>query len=120
MNEKLEKAKEKISVKIKKAKEVAGKLKEAVKTWAKENPEEAAGLVCSSVFISGGAIVKAIDKARKDKEEYKDRECRQWDPVTGQYYYTKRPMTMNEKLELDRRMQNGERKGIVLKDMGVL
>ena len=120
MNKKLESMKSKISEKAKKAKEGLGKAKEAVKAWAKENPEEAAGLLCSAIFVGGGAVVKAAGKAKKDKEEYKDRECRQWDPVTGQYYYTKRPLKMDEKLELDRRMQNGERKGMVLKDMGVM
>lgn len=97
-----------------------GKVKDAMKEFAKENPDEAAGLVCSAIFIGGGALAKGISDKRKEKAEYTDRECRQYDPVTGQYYYIKRPMKSREKLELDRRMEAGERKGQVLADMRLL
>lgn len=97
-----------------------GRVKDAVKIWAKENPDEAAGLVCSAVFVGGGAVVSAAQKKRKEKEEIEERECRQWDPVSGQYYYIKRPMKDREKLELDRRMAAGERKGAILHDMRLI
>ena len=101
-------------------KDKMGRLKDAVKRWADENPSEAAGLVCSVVFVGGGTAVKAISAKKKEKEEFEERECRQWDPVTGQYYYIKRPMKSREKLELDRRMEAGERKGEILRDMRLL
>ena len=101
-------------------KDKMGRLKDAICQWAKENPDEAAGLVCSAVFVGGGAVVKGISDKKKEKEEYEERECRQWDPVTGQYYYIKRPMKSKEKLELDRRMANGEKKGQILHDMRLI
>lgn len=101
-------------------KDKMGRIKDAVKIWAKENPEEAAGLVCSAVFVGGGAVVSAAQKKKKEMDEFNERETRQYDPVSGQYYYIKRPMKSREKLELDRRMAEGERKGAILNDMKLI
>ena len=43
-----------------------------------------------------------------------------FDPRTGDHWFTKRPLTAKEKLELERRYDNGERKGQILDDMGLL
>ena len=94
--------------------------KKAVCTFVKENPNEAASVACSLGFLACGTAYGAVQKHRKEKQEYIDRETRQYDPVSGQYYYTKRPLKNKEKLELDRRMAQGERKGAILDDMRLL
>ena len=111
---------EKVKAKVEIFKEKARSIKEAALVWGKEHPEEAAGLVCSVIFVGGGSLIKAAGEAKRKRDDYVDRECRQWDPQTGQYYYTRRPLKNREKLELESRMAQGERKGEILKDMRVL
>ena len=78
------------------------------------------------LLVGGGvATVIAIFKGKSScggrsfrREE--DRDYRVYDPRTGQYYYLKRRMTNREKMELDYRIDNGERMGFILDDMNLL
>lgn len=120
MAKKMEELKAKIGEKVSKIKEIGGKVKGAAIEWAKEHPDEAAGVVCSAVFVGGGWLVKKVGDRRQERKEYIERETRQYDPRTGQYFYTRRPLNSNEKLELEARMEAGEPKGQILKDLRVL
>lgn len=120
MSERFDEFRRKAKLRFEDARYKAERVKEGVAKWARENPSEAASVVGTAIF--GGLTVGygAVSKAKKKRDEFNERETRQWDPVTGQYYYTKRAMKNNEKLELDRRMKNGESKGEVLRDMRLL
>ena len=90
--------------------------------WIVKNKELSFPLIGASV----GAAVKIsheINRGRTIRNEERaerDKAYRTYDPSLGDYYYLKRPMRTSEKLEVDRRVQNGERKGTVLADLGLL
>lgn len=65
-------------------------------------------------------IVQSIAKANATKAEDTRRLCDIYDHSTGQYYHCKRPLTNQERLELERRLGNGEKKGEILRDMGLI
>lgn len=46
-----------------------------------------------------------------------NRDCRFWDPRTGRYSYSRRPLDWRETEELDRRYRNGESYSSILHDM---
>ena len=120
MGERFDAFKGKVKEKLDKAKEKATKVKYALGIWARENPDQAASAIGTAVFGGGAMLISIASRRAKKKADFDERECRQWDPVTGQYYYTKRPLSSREKLELSRRMRNGESKGDILYDMDVL
>ena len=120
MGERFDAFKGKVKEKIEKAKEKAGRVKYALGEWARENPDQAASAIGTAVFGGGAMLYSMASRKAKKNKEFNERECRQWDPVTGQYYYTKRPLSSREKLELSRRMRKGESKGDILYDMDVL
>lgn len=99
------------------------RLKEKVVLWANENPEQAGQAILGllSVTIAGGSKI-AYDVAKKSakKKAEKEAECEQYDPRTGLYLYTTRPLTNREKLELTKRMRRGEYKAEILEDMNLL
>ena len=59
-------------------------------------------------------------KRRAVRKEQNDRELHTYDPRTGEHWYLCRKPTTNQKLEIDRRYTNGESKGKILSDMGLL
>lgn len=70
-----------------------------------------------------GAIIKGADsfsRMQKTKSEENHRRYDIYDHSTGQYYHLKRPMTTQEQLELERRLGEGEKKGQILRDMGLI
>lgn len=99
------------------------RITDAMSRWARENPREAgeALLGIGSALIFGGSRIYAANSKRKRlKEEFEASECSQYDPRTGMYLYTKRPLTNKQKIELSRRMKNGEYKADILSDMKLL
>ena len=102
-------------VKVKKAtdktKEVAGK----TWNWVKENPMQAC-LVGSMVY---GIAAGSAEKRKKDRNE-RDELLRIWDPVQGDYLYTRKPLTGRQKLEFETRVQNGQPRAEALHEMKVL
>lgn len=92
---------------------------EDVKWWCAGNKE----LVVAVLVVLIPALAKTANGAARAYAEHKEDERRQkdiFDPRTGDHWFTKRPLTSKEKLELERRYDNGERKGQILDDMGLL
>lgn len=101
-----------------KAKSVVSKGKEKAKVaanWIKENPIETA-IIGSLVF---GTFAGYGEQKRKEREE-KDEQLRVWDPVQGDYLYTRKPLTGRQKLEFETRVQNGQPRAEALHEMKVL
>lgn len=92
------------------------------KEWIAEDPARAvtaaAGLL-TAVGICAGGCVKLINKVDQINIR-NDERLRIWDPSMGVYWYSKKPLTALQKIEFERRINNGENRGEVLEDMGVL
>ena len=93
----------------------------AAQIWetCKENKEVV--IAVGSVVIPAGIeivkmSVKSIDKKTEDTHRRKE----MWDPVEGHWWKLKRELTSREYLEVEHRVKNGEKRGEVLYDMGVL
>ena len=115
--------KEKVKEKWETFKVKASKIKDMTIAWANENPEQAGQVLVGLgglCITGGGAIYHQAAKKAKKKKEHDESEKEQYDPRTGQYFYIRRPMTNAEKLQLSRRMQNGEYKAEILNDLGLL
>ena len=96
---------------------------EKVTVWANENPEQAGQAIIGllGMVIAGGSkIAYDVSKKREKKKLDDENERETYDPRTGLYFYTKRAMTNREKLELSRRMKNGEMKADILYDMNLI
>lgn len=77
-------------------------------------------VVLAPAAISGViALGKSIAR-HEDKMQDKKRESRVYDPSLGQWWDLNKPLTNNERLEMETRVANGELRGDVLKDMGKL
>lgn len=87
--------------------------------WAKAHPYEAA-----SIGVAGlGAvveIVRRIDRKAKirKEEDLKDRYV--YDRSLGSYWHLRRKPTQKERLEIERRKNNGEKYGAILTSMKLL
>ena len=87
-------------------------------TWANHKEE----IVILGPVVLGAAtgLAKAGSRAYQTHSDNKHRDRETYDPRTGQYYTLKRKMSNNQKLELERRMSNGERKGDILRSMNLI
>ena len=96
---------------------------EKITVWAIENPEQAGqaivGLI-GMVIAGGSKIAYDVSKKREKKKLDDENERETYDPRIGLYFYTKRPLTNREKLELSRRMKAGEMKADILYDMNLI
>lgn len=109
------KLKEKVEEANKFGKKVVNKAVDTVKDvahWCVDNPKEAA------FIASAFAIGKKFITKTEEQKEYDDKRRRYWDGNT--MWYLKRELRTREKLELERRRQNGEFAGDILAEMGVL
>lgn len=77
-------------------------------------------LTATPVVIAGGKFVYGVAKDISEKHDEKVRESRVYDPSLGDWWDLKKPLTTSQRLELESRVQNGEPRGQVLNDMGVL
>ncbi len=90
----------------------------AVNTWQNNKAE----IIVLAPIVYGG--VKAVSRTAgraieaKSLKDHRDRHI--YDHSTGQYYETRRKLTSNERLELERRLADGEKKGAILRSMGLL
>lgn len=91
---KIETAKRKFKEATDKAKQKAGE----VYCWAKEHPAEAASLGASAAIIAK----KTIGYRAVKKEEYR-RKTEFFDPRTGKYAFSRKPLTTKQQLEAERR-----------------
>ena len=109
-----------------KVKDAIGKAKDWSKeklTDAKEFVSENKGELLFLTMILGPGLIKIGDTAIRKKMQDKDRrldECDYYDPRTGEHWYTKRPLSASQKLNLERRYNNGESKGEILRSMRML
>lgn len=74
-------------------------------------------------FVLGPGLIKLTDTAMKSRRMNKERrydECDYYDPRTGEHWYTRKPLSTYQKLELERRYKNGESKGSILRSMNML
>ena len=90
-----------------------------VKTAVKEHPMEAFTIAC--VAVPGVLkIANSAVRAHMQNQETRYNECDIYDPRTGTHYYTKRPLSNNQKLNLEREYRNGKNKGDILRDMKMI
>ena len=90
----------------------------AVDCWNNNKAE----IIILAPLVYGGvkAVTRTAAHAIDAKREQNHRDRHIYDRSTGQYYETRRKLTSNERLELERRLANGEKKGAILRSMGLL
>lgn len=93
----------------------------AAQTWetCKQNKEVVIA-VGSVVIPAGIEIVKMAVKRSDRRTEDNHRRKEMWDPVEGHWWKLKRELTSREYLEVEHRVKNGEKRGEILYEMGVL
>lgn len=101
-----------------KIREKTSKTCEVARNFWNRNKE--AIVILTPVIISGIGMINKSVKRREDKKEEEKRERRVYDPSMGDWWDLKKPLTNNERLEMERRVSEGELRGSVLKDMGKL
>ena len=79
-------------------------------------------IVVMTPFVATGVagLAKAGASIYRTKSENFHRDREVYDPRSGDYYTLKRKMTNQQKLELERRMARGERKGDILRSMKLI
>lgn len=96
---------------------------EDLKIKVSEHKDEIIGwTIIAAPIVLGSAteIYKAHAKASVAKEERVRRDYTVYDPSSGFYYTSKKPLDNRMKQEIDRRhTQNGERYGDIMEDMGL-
>ncbi len=79
-------------------------------------------ILAAAPIVYGGlkAVCRTANRAIDAKEARDHRDRHIYDRSTGQYYETKRKLTSRERLELERRLADGEKKGAILRSMNLL
>lgn len=97
------------------------KFNAAVK-WCEENKELALAMVPVAVvvFKGVGKTVASIDRKFDMVKEQELQELYIYDHSLGMYHKLRRPLKPSEKIEIDRRRQEGESKIQILSSMGLL
>lgn len=104
-----------------KVKEKVSVAKEKIKSGAKIAWDNRADIMAvGTVLIAAGSMMNKSAKRRDEKKETAIRERRVYDPSMGDWWDLKKPLTNNERLEMEARVANGELRGEVLRDMGKL
>ena len=91
----------------------------AVGKTVKEHPVESFTLAC----IALPGVLKCANSAIRASQASKEaryNECDYYDPRTGEHWYTRKPLTANQKLNLEQRYKLGESKGSILRDMKMI
>ena len=85
----------------------------------KQNKETVVAI--ASVAVPGVIeLVKLGVKHSQKTDEKNHRKLDMWDPVEGHYWRLRREPKTYEYLEIERRVKNGESRGDVLAEMGLL
>ena len=91
--------------------------------WCREH-KEVLMVIVPAVIGAAGEVGKAIIKAKDHREERELEErklCTEWDPSLGSYVDTKRPLTTEEKREIQRLKREKEITKIeALDELGLL
>ena len=100
------------------AQEAKIKAKAAVEI-CRQNKE--ATIAVASILIPGTIeLCKMGQKRSARRDKKRDDDLRVWDPVEGHHWYLRRKLSNSEFLEMERRVRNGEARGQILEQMGVL
>lgn len=89
-----------------------------VKTFWDNNWQKV--VVAAPIVLGGIAEARKIANDCERRSEAKKRESRVYDPAMGDWWDLKKPLTNNERLELESRVAEGELRGNVLREMGKL
>ena len=92
-------------------------------TDTKEFVSEHKGEIAFYTLILGPGAIKLANTVIKKKAADRERrfdECDYYDPRTGEHWYTKRPLTNRQKLNLEQRCRDGESKGAILRSMHMI
>ena len=73
-----------------------------------------------AIFTSGAAVAGKAIQHHKKKMDVDDRQTRFYNPRTGCYSHSKRPLKPKELLEGEARFKKGEDWSEILRDMGLL
>ena len=87
--------------------------------WYWENKEFTIPVTVAAVTMVTKGLGKVSHQIALNREET-HRNLKSWDPRLGEWLELKRALTNSEKVAMDARLKNGERKVDVLKDLGVL
>ena len=91
----------------------------ATKDFWEENKEFLVVLAPVGAAIAG-FIVKSANNSSKDREERDRKDLYVWDARSGRWWRIRRPMTVSEQLEFERRKAEGEMAGDILASMRLL
>lgn len=100
----------------------AGTKIKAQDAWkgTKQFVSENKGTIAFYTLVLAPGLLKLGDSVLKTRRQNKERrydECDYYDPRTGEHWYTRSPLSNNQKLDLERRYNNGESKGSILRSM---
>ncbi|SFU31979.1 hypothetical protein [Butyrivibrio sp. INlla21] len=90
-----------------------------IKRTVKDHPMETFTIACLAVPGVLRVVNSAI-RAHSQNQETRYNECDIYDPRTGTHYYTKRPLSNTQKLNLENEYKAGRNKGEILRDMKML
>ena len=90
----------------------------AIDIWQNNKAE----IIVLAPLVYGGVktACRTANRAIEAKELKDHRDRHIYDRSTGQYYETRRKLTTAERLELERRLADGEKKGAILRSMNLL
>ena len=90
-----------------------------VKTVVKEHPMESFTIACMAI---PGILKVANSAIRAHSQDQLTRynECDIYDPRTGTHYYTRKPLSNTQKLNLEAEYKNGRNKGEILREMKMI
>lgn len=89
------------------------------KAWTVENSDFLM-IAVPTVLGVGTAIGKSAVRHHRIAEEQHLKDCYWYDRSSGHYWETRRPLRTSEKLEIERRRDNGESLGYILSSMRLL
>lgn len=95
---------------------------DATVQWCEENKELALAMIPVGVLVAKGIgnTIRSVDRKIDMKHEQDLQDLYVYDHSLGMYHKLRRPLKPSEKIEIDRRRQNGESKIQILSSMGLL
>lgn len=111
-----------VKFKIWQAKQDAKEKFDKTVKWCEDNKELAIAMIPVGLMAAKTITntVKSVDRKIDLKKQQDLQELYVYDHSLGVYHKLRRPLRPSEKIEIDRRRQNGESKIQILASMGVL
>ena len=109
----------KLKLKAEMAKRKVKETGEKVMNWIHDNPELSVAIATVAVPATCKAV-KSVSHAVSDKVEENHRKLMSYDRRTDEYLQLRRPLKAHEQETLARRMNNGESKTMILRDLGLI